>query len=81
MNALQDALLHGKLRYRQGYTIPLMVAEGRLLQRVMSANLQANLLAIDISTLIGDLIQIGESLAAELEESIRGFQQEERMAA
>jgi hypothetical protein len=59
----------------------LIVAEARLLQRVLTATLQANLLSIDISTLIGDVIQLGESLTAELEESIRGFQQEERRAA
>ncbi len=81
MSAIQAASSHGRQRYRQGYTIPLIVAEGRLLQRVVSSNLQANLLSIDISTLIGDLIQIGESLTAELEESIRSFQHEERLAA
>ena len=39
------------------------------------------LLSIDICTLIGDLILIGESRTAEVEESIHGFQQEERQAA
>jgi DNA-binding response OmpR family regulator len=80
MSAVEAATLHGKQRYHQGYTIPLIVAEARLLQKSVSANLQANLLSIDISTLIGDLIQIGESLTAELEESIRSFQYEERLA-
>lgn len=79
MSAIQAASSHGKQRYRQGYTIPLIVAEARLLQRVLSVTLQTNLLSIDISTLISDLIQIGESLTAEVEESIRGFQREERL--
>jgi len=81
LSAIPAATLHGKQRYRQGYTIPLIVTEARLLQQVLSATLQANLLSIDISNLIGDLIQIGESLTAEVEESIRGFQREERQAA
>jgi hypothetical protein len=47
----------------------------------ISTTLQANLLCIDLSTLISDLIQIGESLTAELEESIRAFQQQQHSAA
>lgn len=81
MSAIQAASFHGEQRYHQGYAIPLIVAEARLLQQVVSATLRANLLSIDISTLIGDLIQIGESLTAELEESIRSFQQQERLDA
>jgi YesN/AraC family two-component response regulator len=81
MTAAQTASKHGGERFHQGYTIPLIVAESRLLQRVITATLQANLLSIDISTMIGDVIQIGESLTAELEESIRSFQQVERLAA
>jgi len=79
MSAVEAATLHGKQRYLQGYTIPLIITEARILQKIVSANLQVNLLAIDISTLIGDLIQIGESLTAELEESIRSFQHQERL--
>ena len=81
MSAVQAASDHGKQRYRQGYTIPLLVSEARLLQRVLTATLQANLLSIDISSLIGDVIQIGESLTAELEESIRSFQREGHLEA
>jgi len=80
-NAAEAAALHGKARYEQGYTIPLLVVESRLLQRVISTTLQTNLLAIDISMVIGDLIQIGETLTSLLEEAIRSFQRQERLAA
>jgi ActR/RegA family two-component response regulator len=72
---------HGKERARQGYNIPLIVIEMRLLQRVLSSILQRNLIRMDLSTVIGDMIQVGESLQEQLEFSIRGFQQGAREAA
>jgi ActR/RegA family two-component response regulator len=72
---------HGKQRARQGFTIPLIVIEMRLLQRVLSTVLQRNLIRMDLSTVIGDMIQVGESLQEQLEFSIRGFQQSSREAA
>ena len=72
---------HGKVRARQGYDIPLIVIEMRLLQRVLSFVLQRNLIRMDLSTVIGDMMQVGESLQEQLEFSIRGFQQREREAA
>ena len=65
----------------QGYTIPLIVIEMRLLQRVLSSILQRNLIRMDLSTVIGDMLQVGESLQEQLEFSIRGFQQSAREAA
>ncbi len=72
---------HGKQRAHQGYTIPLIVIEMRLLQRVLSSILQHNLIRMDLSTVIGDMMQVGESLQEQLEFSIRGFQQSSREAA
>jgi YesN/AraC family two-component response regulator len=79
--AKNAAAIHGKERARQGYSIPLIVIEMRLLQRVLSSVLQRNLIRMDLSTVIGDIIQIGESLQEQLEFSIRGFQQVAREAA
>jgi ActR/RegA family two-component response regulator len=75
------AAKHGQDCARQGYNIPLIVIEMRLLQRVLSSVLQRNLIRMDLSTVIGDMIQIGESLQEQLEFSIRGFQQIAREAA
>ena len=75
------AAKHGQERARQGYTIPLIVIEMRLLQHVISAVLQRNLIRMDLSTVIGDMMLIGESLQEQLEFSIRGFQQGAREAA
>ena len=75
------AAAHGKQRARQGYSIPLIVIEMRLLQRVISTVLQHNLIRMDLSTVIGDMVLVGESLQEQLEFSIRGFQQSSREAA
>jgi YesN/AraC family two-component response regulator len=77
-NAAQQ---HGRERARQGYTIPLIVIEMRLLQRVLSFVLQRNLIRMDLSTVIRDMMEVGESLHEQLEFSIRGFQQGSREAA
>jgi ActR/RegA family two-component response regulator len=80
-SAKSAAMRHGKDRARQGYNIPLIVIEMRLLQRILSSVLQRNLICMDLSTVIGDMIQVGESLQEQLEFSIRGFQQGSREAA
>lgn len=75
------AVKHGQARANQGYSIPLIVIEMRLLQRVISAVLQRNLIRMDLSTVIRDMMEVGESLHEQLEFSIRGFQQSSREAA
>ena len=80
-DAIKAATQHGGTRFDQGYSIPQIVQEERLLQRVISNTLQAHLLVIDISTVIPDMVAIGECLASQLEESIRAFQLKERRAA
>jgi hypothetical protein len=72
---------HGKERARQGYSIPLIVIEMRLLQRVLSSVLQRNLIRMDLSSVVDDMMQVGESLQEQLEFSIRGFQKVAREAA
>jgi DNA-binding response OmpR family regulator len=67
---------HGQTRYRQGYSIPQVVVEARLLQRTITATVQSHLLGVDLSTLIADLIEIGEGLASFLEISIRAYETE-----
>jgi YesN/AraC family two-component response regulator len=66
---------HGKDRARQGYTIPQLVVELRLLQRTIAVVLQRNLIRMDLSTVIADMVEVGEGLHEQLEYSIRGFQQ------
>ncbi len=78
--ALETAEQHGIARYSQGYTIPQVIIEARLLQRVLQQNIQEHLLEIDLSTVIGDIMRVGETLASVVEESIRAYQEAERRA-
>ncbi len=72
--ATEAARKHGRTRFQQGYTIPQILRETRILQQVLSATFQENLFGLDLSTLVPDILQIGESLQAEVEVSIRVYQ-------
>ncbi|HEX2327969.1 MAG TPA: response regulator [Candidatus Angelobacter sp.] len=81
-----DALIrqgeqHGRRRAEQGYSIHLVVVEMRILQRVISSVLQHNLIRMDLSTVISDMLELGEGLHEHLEHSIRSFQKASREAA
>ena len=78
---MESAWAHGKTRRRQGYSVPLIVEEGRLLYRVIADTLHANLLDMDISSIIPDLEEISDSLNAMLAESLRSFLADESIAA
>ncbi len=72
-NAAQN---HGRTRYQQGYTIPQIVVETRILQHTLATVIESNLLGIDLSTLTHDLLRMGNSHHALLELSIRAYQSE-----
>jgi ActR/RegA family two-component response regulator len=67
------AQLHGRIRRKQGYSIPLVVREARMLLRAIADCVQQNLLAIEVSYLIPDMVKIWETVATELEISIKTF--------
>lgn len=64
---------HGTLRYHQGYSVPMLIAEARLLQDVISACVRRNFLLIDLSNLVSDLIKMSDTVSMELENSVRAF--------
>ena len=71
---LSGAAAHGADRCRQGYTIPLLVTETRILNRIIATVLQEDLLSMNLSTLIPEALKTGEYLETLLEESIRAFE-------
>ena len=79
-DALESASKHGTSRFRQGCTIPAMIRELRLLHDVVSQIVQENLLAANISTVIPEIMSIGETMQALLEESIRAYVHERHAA-
>lgn len=80
-DALQAAAEHGRTRRRQGYTVPMLLKEGQLLRRAVSEIVQQNLLAVDISHLIGDLIQAGDSVDRQVKRSVETYLEDERSPA
>lgn len=70
---MEAAALHGEIRSRQGYAVPLIMRESRLLHAVLMRCVQENLLSINISSLIPDLISTGEAIERLAEESVRSF--------
>lgn len=77
----ESARAHGKMRRQQGYSAPMIVEESRILYRVIADTLHANLLDMDISSIIPDLEQISDNLSVMLAESLRSFLTEEQIAA
>jgi PAS domain S-box-containing protein len=72
--AAEAARKHGRTRHQQGYTIPQILFETRVLQKILCEFIQENLLNIELSTLVRDILQVGQNLQAELEVSIREYQ-------
>lgn len=72
---------HGRHRKEYGYTVPMLVQETTILQKLLSRILQEYLIEIDLSMLITDIMKLGENLNALLEQSIRAFQSQVNPAA
>ncbi|MEO6120353.1 MAG: response regulator [Terriglobales bacterium] len=65
---------HGALRCQQGFTIPMLVHEFSIFRKVIYEILQANLLVVDVSALVPDMIRIGQNLDARLKRAIESYQ-------
>lgn len=72
-DAIHSAADHGKTRFRQGCGIPTLVREARLLHDVVCQVVQEHLLGVDTSFVVQDIMAIGETIQAFLEESIRAY--------
>lgn len=64
---------HGTLRYQQGYSVPMLITEARLLHNVIAECVQSNFLMIDLSNLMPDMIRTSDTVSGELEQSVRAF--------
>ncbi len=70
---IDSASVHGKIRFQQGYPVALLVREAKLLLLSLAECVQQNLLAIQVSYLIPDMVKVWETLVTELEVSVRAF--------
>jgi CheY-like chemotaxis protein len=67
------ASAHGRSRYAQGYTAPLMVEESRLLQVSIFETIHRNLAFLDFSSVLPDVMLIADEVDSQLKQSIGSF--------
>jgi hypothetical protein len=64
------SVCHGRARYEQGYSAPMLVEENRILCSAILDCVQDNLLIADVSNLVPDLKVVTDVLASMLREAI-----------
>jgi len=71
--ASQGAVMHGHVRFTQGYSIPMMIEESRILQVSIFNTLQTNLSTVDFSLLLADVMTIADEVDSQLKQTIVSF--------
>lgn len=71
--ASSAAVAHGQMRFRQGYTAPLMVQESRILQVCIFETIQRNLSTVDFGLVLPDIMLIADEVDSQLAQSIDSF--------
>jgi len=64
---------HGILRRAQGYTVPMVVEESRILQVCIFNTLQNNLGSVDFGTVLLDVMTIADEVDSQLKQAMLGF--------
>jgi len=64
---------HGTLRRTQGYSVPMVVEESRILQVTIFNTLQNNLGSVDFSTVLLDVMTIADEVDSQLKQAMLGF--------
>src|ERR1700676_3688886 len=67
------AVLHGELRYAQGYTPEMLVHESRFLQVTLFETLKDNMNALDFSLLLPDVMTIADEVDAQLTQTMGSY--------
>jgi DNA-binding response OmpR family regulator len=69
----EGAIEHGKVRNSQGYSIPMIIEESRILQVSLFHTLQTNLNVVDFSLLLIDVMTIADEVDSQLKQAIVSF--------
>ena len=69
----EGAVQHGKVRYSQGYSVPMIIEESRMLQVSIFHTLQTNLNRVDFSLLLIDVMTIADEVDSQLKQTIVSF--------
>jgi CheY-like chemotaxis protein len=71
--ASRGAVEHGQARRSQGYSIPMIIEESRMLQVSIFHTLQNNLSSVDFSLLLIDVMAIADEVDSQLKQAIISF--------
>jgi CheY-like chemotaxis protein len=77
----EAAIAHGKVRQSQGYSIPMIVEESRILQVSIFETLRNNLSSVDFSLLLTDVMTIADECDSQLKQTIISFTEQAAQAA
>ena len=69
----EAAVQHGKVRQAQGYSVPMIIEESRILQVSIFNTLQKNLSCVDFSLLLTDVMTIADEVDSQLKQTITSF--------
>ncbi len=69
----QAAVKHGRIRRAQGYSVPMIIEESRMLQVSIFQTLQTNLSVVDFSLLLIDVMTIADEVDSQLKQTIVSF--------
>jgi DNA-binding response OmpR family regulator len=69
----EAAVEHGKTRHSQGYTLPMIIEESRILQVSIFDTLQKNLTTVDFSLLLTDVMTIADECDSQLKQAVISF--------
>jgi CheY-like chemotaxis protein len=64
---------HGDLRREQGYTVPMVVEESRILQISIFRTLQRNLRTVDFSKVLLDVVTIADEVDSQLKQALYSY--------
>ena len=76
-----SAKKHGKTRRRQGYSVPMLFEDARLVQKAIFQVVQEHILELELSRLVSDLSLVMETLQSQLREASKAFMSAELDAA
>jgi hypothetical protein len=77
----EGAVEHGWIRQSQGYSIPKIIEESRLLQVNIFHTLKTNLRSVDFSLLLTNVMTIADEVDSQLKQAIIRFSMAAAIAA
>ena len=72
-DAVEAAMALGRKRFEQGYSVPAMINEVRLLRRAVYRLLEESLLKIEISYLVPEMVAISDYLDASVKVAVESY--------